>query len=103
MFGLVLRVIGSKVEVSRFSPKTMHWPFGIFVKISNLLKRSVEVKGAEKWCLGRFSESLEAKWKLAVFGQKTLANPRDFGQNFKFAKTFCILNELIQRAQTNSV
>ena len=45
MFGVVFRVIGSKVEES---------------------------------------------WFLAVFGQKHGLTPWEFGQNFKFAQTFCI-------------
>ena len=43
---------------------------------------------------GVFSESLEAIWKKIGFqpilAKKHGLTPWDFGQNFKFAKTFCI-------------
>ena len=41
MFGGVFRVIGSKVEKIGFWPKSVDYPLGILVKISNLLKLSV--------------------------------------------------------------
>ena len=45
MFGVVLRVIGSKSDAklfkTRFWPKTMDSPLWILVKISNWLKLSV--------------------------------------------------------------
>ena len=34
--------------------------------------------------------NLEENWFLADFFKKSWTNPWDFGQNFKFAKTFCI-------------
>ena len=34
--------------------------------------------------------NLEENWFLAVFAKKRGLTPWDFGQNFKFAQTFCI-------------
>ena len=52
MFGVVLRVIGSNLEekwfLAVFGQKAWTNPLGFLVKISNLLKPSVLVKGAEK-------------------------------------------------------
>ena len=60
-------------------------------------------KFAKTFCIGKrrremmfgvFSESLEAIWKKIGFqpilAKKHGLTPWDFGQNFKFAKTFCI-------------
>ena len=52
MFGVVLRVIASKVEeklkLAVFGEKPWTNPLGFRSKNSSLLKRSVQVKGAEK-------------------------------------------------------
>ena len=34
---------------------------------------------------------VKVKWCLAVFGKNRGLTPWDLGQNFKFAKTFCIV------------
>ena len=67
------------------------WDFGQnfkFAKTFCIGKRRREMMFGDVFRV--IGSNLEENWFLADFGQKAWTNPWDFGQNFNFAKTFCI-------------
>ena len=94
MFGVLLRVIGSKVCFSPFLTKNHEltpWDLG------------QNFNFAKTFCIGKRSREMMFGVLLRVIGSKVEAKcfspfltknheltPWDLGQNFNFAKTFCI-------------